>query len=110
MSPTIFGGSDHDTDLGCKRGNRPARPPPRDSRSDIGNIDDLDEGQQVGTFAITFGITFAILYTTFERLNWPLFTYHPAVGKLDFWMQPARTGKARPCTGMAGLCSPATAA
>jgi hypothetical protein len=49
-----------------------------------------------GTFAITFGITFAILYTVFERLNWPLFTYHPAVGKLDFWMQRDRSGEGPP--------------
>jgi hypothetical protein len=49
-----------------------------------------------GTFAITFGIAFAILYTVFERLNWPLFTYHPAVGKLDFWMQRARSGEGPP--------------
>ena len=49
-----------------------------------------------GTFAITFGIAFAILYTVFERLNWPFFTYHPAVGKLDFWMQPARSGEGPP--------------
>jgi hypothetical protein len=41
-----------------------------------------------GTFAITFGIAFAILYTLFERQNWPLFTYHPAVGRLDFWKEP----------------------
>jgi hypothetical protein len=47
-------------------------------------------------FAITFGIAFAILYTVFERLNWPLFTYHPAVGKIDFWMQPARSGEGPP--------------
>ena len=37
-----------------------------------------------GTFAVAFGIAFAILYTLFERQNWPLFTYHPAVGRLDF--------------------------
>ena len=49
-----------------------------------------------GTFAITFGIAFAILYTVFERLNWPLFTYHPAVNKLDFWMQRARSGEGPP--------------
>src|SRR5438445_12857649 len=49
-----------------------------------------------GNFAITFGIAFAILYTVFERLNWPLFTYHPAVGKLDFWMQRARSGEGPP--------------
>src|ERR1700751_2736964 len=49
-----------------------------------------------GTFAITFGIAFAILYTVFERLNWPLFTYHPAVGKVDFWMHAARSGEGPP--------------
>ena len=40
-----------------------------------------------GTFAITFGIAFAILYTVFERLNWPLFTYLPVGGKLEFWSE-----------------------
>jgi hypothetical protein len=37
-----------------------------------------------------------LLYTVFERLNWPLFTYHPAVGKLDFWMQRPRSGEGPP--------------
>lgn len=49
-----------------------------------------------GLFTITFGIAFAILYTVLERLNWPLFTYHPAVGRLDFWMEPARPGEGPP--------------
>ena len=49
-----------------------------------------------GAFAITFGIAFAILYAVLEQLNWPLFTYHPAVGKLDFWMQRARSGEGPP--------------
>src|SRR5215510_4868896 len=49
-----------------------------------------------GIFAITFGITFALMYTVFEQLNWPLFTYHPAVGKLDFWMQRPRSGEGPP--------------
>jgi hypothetical protein len=44
---------------------------------------------KLGTFAITFSIAFAILYTLFERQNWPLFTYHPAVGRLDFWIDQA---------------------
>jgi hypothetical protein len=43
---------------------------------------------KVEIFAITFGIAFAILYTLFERQNWPLFTYHPAVNRLDFWKEP----------------------
>ncbi len=47
---------------------------------------------KLGIFAITFGISFALLYTVFERLNWPLFTYHPASGKLDFWKQMAGVG------------------
>jgi hypothetical protein len=48
------------------------------------------------TFAITFAIAFAIVYTVFERLNWPFFTYHPAVGKVDFWMHAARSGEGPP--------------
>ena len=51
---------------------------------------------KVGTFAITFGIASTLLYTVFERLNWPLFTYHPAVGKVDFWMHAARSGEGPP--------------
>jgi hypothetical protein len=39
-----------------------------------------------GTFAITFGIAFALLYTVYERLNWPLFTYQPRTGVLYFWL------------------------
>jgi hypothetical protein len=45
-----------------------------------------------GTFAISFGIAFPLLYTVYERLNWPLFTYHPVLGNLDFWRQPAGVG------------------
>jgi hypothetical protein len=51
---------------------------------------------RLGVFAITFGISFVLLYTVFERLNWPLFTYHPAVGKIDFWMQRPRSGEGPP--------------
>ena len=45
-----------------------------------------------GAFAITFGIAFALLYTVFERLNWPMFTYHPVSGKLEFWKQMSGVG------------------
>jgi hypothetical protein len=45
-----------------------------------------------GTFAITFSIAFPLLYTVFERLNWPLVTYHPVLGVLDFGRQPAGVG------------------
>lgn len=49
-------------------------------------------GTKFGTFAITFGIAFPLLYTAFERLNWPLFTYHPVSGLLEFGRQPAGVG------------------
>jgi hypothetical protein len=45
-----------------------------------------------GTFAITFGIAFPLLYTVYERLNWPLLTYHPVLGIVDFWRQPTGVG------------------
>ncbi len=48
--------------------------------------------ETTGTFAITFSIAFPLLYTAFERLNWPLFTYHPVLGITDFWRQPAGVG------------------
>ena len=47
---------------------------------------------KTGTFAITFSIAFPLLYTAFERLNWPLFTYHPVLNNVDFWRQPAGVG------------------
>src|SRR6516162_3877945 len=47
---------------------------------------------KAGIFSITFGIAFALLYTAFERLNWPLFTYHPVSGVVDFGRQLAGIG------------------
>jgi hypothetical protein len=49
-----------------------------------------------GTFAITFGIAFAILYTVFERLNWPLFTYLPRPNRMEFWKYQPLSGEAPP--------------
>jgi hypothetical protein len=59
-----------------------------------------------GTFAITFGIAFPLLYTAFERLNWPLFTYHPVLGNLDFWRQPAGVGPPMFWYGWISLAAP----
>ena len=39
-------------------------------------------------FIVTFSIAAAIIYTLFERWNWPLFTYHPAVNHLDLFRAP----------------------
>jgi len=53
-------------------------------------------GAKFGTFAITFGIAFTLLYTVYERLNWPLFTYQPAVGRLYFWLHRPLSGEGPP--------------
>jgi hypothetical protein len=49
-----------------------------------------------GAFAITFGIAFTLLYTIYERLNWPLFTYQPAVGQIYFWWHRPLSGEGPP--------------
>jgi hypothetical protein len=49
-----------------------------------------------GTFAITFGIAFALLYTVFERLNWPLFTYLPQSNTVYFGIYRPLRGEGPP--------------
>ena len=67
-----------------------------------------------GTFAITFGIAFAILYTVLERLNWPLFTYLPRPNRVEFWKFSPAAGEGPPmywygwCV-LAAICATATA-
>ena len=56
----------------------------------------VQTGAKFGTFAITFGIAFALLYTVYERLNWPLFTWQPSVGKLYFWLHRPLSGEGPP--------------
>jgi hypothetical protein len=70
-----------------------------------------EKTSKFGTFAITFGIAFAIIYTVLERMNWPLITYHPAVNKVDFWMHAARSGEGPPMYwyGWLALALPAAA-
>jgi hypothetical protein len=51
---------------------------------------------KVRTFVFTFGIAFTLLYTVLERLNWPLFTYQPAAGKLYFWLHRPLSGEGPP--------------
>lgn len=51
---------------------------------------------KVRTFVFTFGIAFTLLYTVYERLNWPLFTWQPAVGKMYFWLHRPLGGEGPP--------------
>jgi hypothetical protein len=48
---------------------------------------------KVKTFGIVFGVTFPIVYLVAEQMNWPLFTYHPAMNRVDFWWAPGRSGE-----------------
>ena len=71
----------------------------RFSRLDSSHAKDASATQtraKFGTFAITFGIAFAILYTVFERLNWPLFTYLPRPNRMEFWKYQPLSGEAPP--------------
>jgi hypothetical protein len=45
------------------------------------------------TFALTFAIASPILYLVCVSLNLPLFTYHPAVNRIDLLWSPPRSGE-----------------
>ena len=68
-------------------------------------LSELDSSHAMGTsksttrtrtFVFTFGIAFTLLYTVYERLNWPLFTWQPAVGKMYFWLHRPLSGEGPP--------------
>ena len=42
------------------------------------------------TFALVFGISFAILYVICDMAALPMFTYHPGTDSIDFGFAPAR--------------------
>ena len=54
------------------------------------------------TFAIVFAAAGTIIYLLCLHFNWPLFTYHPAVNRIEWAGDRARAAKARRCTGTAG--------
>jgi hypothetical protein len=45
------------------------------------------------TFAITFAIAGSVTYLLCLMFNWPLFTYHPAVNRVELGWGPARSGE-----------------
>src|SRR5215471_428962 len=65
---------------------------------------------KVRTFVFTFGIAFTLLYTVLERLNWPLFTYQPAVGNIYFWLHRPLSGEGPPMYWYGWIVNAATAA
>ena len=43
-----------------------------------------------GTFALVFGVAFATLYVISDMASLPVFTYHPATGRIDLGFVRAR--------------------
>lgn len=45
------------------------------------------------TFAVAFAIGGTVMYLLCLIFNWPLFTYHPAVNRVELGWGPARSGE-----------------
>jgi hypothetical protein len=50
----------------------------------------LATASRFGTFALVFGISFAILYVVCDMAALPMFTYHPGTDRIDPGFAPAR--------------------
>ena len=74
--------------------------------SPAGTAPTVRTSAKFGSFAIAYGIAFPLLYTAFERLNWPLFTYHPVLGTVDFGRQLVGAGPPMFWYGWIGLAIP----
>jgi hypothetical protein len=42
-----------------------------------------ETSSRFGSFALVFGVSFAILYTVCDMAALPMFTYHPGTGRID---------------------------
>ena len=49
-----------------------------------------EASSRFGTFALVFGIGFAILYTICDMAAFPMFTFHPGTDRIDFGFVRAR--------------------
>ena len=66
------------------------------SQLDSSHTATAQAGATSETFVVTFGIAFTLGYTVFQMLNWPLFTYMPAVGRTYFWLHRPVSGEGPP--------------
>jgi hypothetical protein len=49
-----------------------------------------ETSSRFGTFALVFGISFAILYVVCDMASLPMFTYHPGADRIDPGFAPPR--------------------
>jgi hypothetical protein len=61
--------------------------------SAVRSASSLAASSKFKTFAITFAIVSPVIYLVCVSLNLPLFTYHPAVNRIDFLWSPPRSGE-----------------
>ena len=48
---------------------------------------------KVRTFAVTFAVVGTLTYCICLLMNWPVFTYHPAVNRIEWFWGPSRSGE-----------------
>ena len=53
----------------------------------------LASSTKVKTFVITFAVVGTLTYCVCLFMNWPVFTYHPAVNRVEWFWGPARSGE-----------------
>ena len=53
----------------------------------------LASSAKVRAFVITFAVVGTLIYCLCLFFNWPVFTYHPAVNRVEWFWGPARSGE-----------------
>ncbi len=53
----------------------------------------LASSTKVKTFAVTFAVVGTLTYCVCLLMNWPVFTYHPAVNRIEWGWGPGRSGE-----------------
>jgi hypothetical protein len=53
----------------------------------------IASSEKLRTFAVVYGISFALVYLVAEQKNWPLFTFFPATNRVDFLWVASRSGE-----------------
>jgi hypothetical protein len=48
---------------------------------------------KVKTFVVTFAVVGTLTYCVCLLMNWPVFTYHPAVNRIEWGWGPGRSGE-----------------
>ena len=53
----------------------------------------LASSTKIKTFVVTFAVVGTLTYCVCLLMNWPVFTYHPAVNRFEWGFGPGRSGE-----------------